>query len=78
MSRVYLFYIMVIREGNRITIGIYRKETHTHHYLQWSSHHPVYQKLAIVRTLMHRTDTLITDITGRKIKKKKVKVALYD
>lgn len=66
----------MIRKDNSITTNIYRKPTHTDHYLQWSSHHPVHQKLGVVRTLMHRADTLIADDTLRKEEKEKVKTAL--
>ena len=64
------------RKDNRITMDIYRKPTHTDHYLQWSSHHPVQQKLGVVRTLMNRADTLIADDKLRKQEKEKVRVAL--
>ncbi|KAI8509507.1 hypothetical protein Bbelb_133550 [Branchiostoma belcheri] len=50
----------------------------TDHYLQWSSNHPVQQKLGIVRTLMHRAraNTLIKDPALREAEKEKVIVAL--
>ena len=54
---------------NRIITDIYRKTTHTDQYLEWSSHHPVQQKLGIVQTLMHWTDTLISD-EGRRGREK--------
>ena len=68
--------LKLIRDKNKVTTDIYRKPTHTDHYLQWSSHHPVQQKLGIVRTLMHRADTLIADHEKRKIEKDKIKTAL--
>ena len=42
------------RKDDKIITDIYRKPTHTDHYLQWSSHHPVQQKLGVVKALMHR------------------------
>ena len=68
--------LKLIRENNKITTDIYRKPTHTDQYLQWSSHHPVQQKLGIVRTLMHRANTLITDEDRKKREKEKIKNAL--
>ncbi len=68
--------LKLIRKDNRISTDIYRKPTHTDHYLQWSSHHPVQQKLGVVRTLMHRADTLIADEFLRKQEKDKVRTAL--
>ena len=59
------------RTNNTITADIYRKPTHTDHYLQWSSHHPVQQKLGIVCTLMHRADTIISDNNLKKVEKEK-------
>ena len=41
--------------------NIYYKHTHTDQYVQCTSDHPVQQKLGIIRTLMHRVDTLISD-----------------
>mgnify|MGYP001824971233 CR=1 FL=1 len=68
--------LKLIRKDNTITTDIYRKPTHTDHYLQWSSHHPVQQKIGVVRTLMHRAETLIRDEERRKVEKEKVKEAL--
>ncbi|KAI8487041.1 hypothetical protein Bbelb_353010, partial [Branchiostoma belcheri] len=48
-----LDFMMIRNPDNTITTDVFRKETHTKHYLQWSSNHPVQQKLGIVRTLMH-------------------------
>ena len=68
--------LRLIRENNSITTDIYRKPTHTDHYLQWTSHHPVQQKIGIVRTLMHRADTLITDDRRKEGEKEKIRTAL--
>ena len=68
--------LKLIRSGNSVSTDIYRKPTHTDHYLQWSSHHPVQQKIGVVRTLMHRASTLIRDEERRKAEKEKVKDAL--
>ena len=68
--------LKLIRDNNTITTDIYRKPTHTDHYLQWSSHHPVQQKIGIVRTLMHRANTLITDDKLRSAEKEKIRKAL--
>ncbi|XP_078698375.1 uncharacterized protein LOC144925943 [Branchiostoma floridae x Branchiostoma belcheri] len=76
-GRLPMLYVMLIKNQDRtITTDVYRKETHTDHYLQWSSNHPVQQKLGIVKTLMHRADTLIQDRTLREVEKGKVRNAL--
>ena len=62
-QRLLMLDRRMIREYNKIMTDIYRKETHTDHYIPWSSHHQVHWKLWIVRYLMHRADTLIADAT---------------
>ena len=61
--------VQMIRDNNRITIN-------TDQYLQWTSNHPVHQKLGFVRTLMHCAETLIRDEGRMKTEKEKVRVAL--
>ena len=63
------------RENNSITTNMYKTPTHTDQYLLWSSHHTIHKKLGMVRTLMHRDDTLIADEERQKIEKKKVRAA---
>ncbi|XP_019613587.1 PREDICTED: adhesion G-protein coupled receptor G7-like [Branchiostoma belcheri] len=76
-NRLPMLDVMMVRNpDNTITTDVFRKETHTDHYLQWSSNHPVQQKLGIVRTLMHRANTLIEDHALREAEKEKVRVAL--
>ncbi|KAI8515711.1 hypothetical protein Bbelb_065240 [Branchiostoma belcheri] len=69
--------MMICKPDNSITTDMFRKETHTDHYLLWSSNHSVHQKLGIVRTLMHRANTLIEDHTLRAAEKEKVREALH-
>ena len=76
-NRLPMLDVMMIRNpDNTITTDVFRKETHTDHYLQWSSNHPVQQKLGIVRTLIHRASTLIKDPALKLAEKEKVKDAL--
>ncbi|KAI8507128.1 hypothetical protein Bbelb_155670 [Branchiostoma belcheri] len=76
-NRLPMLDVMMVRNpDNTITTDVFRKETHTDHYLQWSSNHPVQQKLGIVRTLMHRANTLIEDPALREAEKEKVRVDL--
>ena len=64
----------MIIDNNRITTD--RKATHTDQYLQWTSNHPVDQKLGIVKTLMYHTKTLIKDKGRTKTEKERERVAL--
>ena len=40
---------------------INRKPTHTNQCLQFDSHHPLHQKLGVVRTLIDRKDAIVTE-----------------
>ena len=40
---------------------VYRKPTHTDHYLQFDSHHPLIHKLGVIRTLHYRANTVISN-----------------
>ncbi|XP_019636532.1 PREDICTED: uncharacterized protein LOC109479099, partial [Branchiostoma belcheri] len=76
-NRLPMLDVMMVRNpDNTITTDVFRKQTHTDHYLQWFSNHPVQQKLGIVRTLMHRANTLTEDPALRETEKEKVRVAL--
>ena len=70
--------LRMIMEDKEIATDICRKETHTDHYPHVSSHHPVHHNLGIVRTWMHRVNTLIADVRRGKKEKVKVSVALLN
>ncbi len=41
-------------QDGSLDLSVYRKLTHTNQYLNFSSHHPLHQKLGVMRTLRHR------------------------
>ena len=53
-------------ENGGLKLQIYRKPTHTDQYLNFSSHHPIEHKLSVVRTLLERSQCLVTEIEDRK------------
>lgn len=48
-----------------LTFSIYRKKTHTDHYLQYDSHQPMEHKLGVIRTLTHRANTVCSTEKAR-------------
>ncbi|XP_072046538.1 uncharacterized protein [Amphiura filiformis] len=57
-------------------LSIYRKPTHTNQYLQFQSHHPLHQKLGVVRTLLDRKDAIVTEEADKEEEEKKINEAL--
>ena len=55
-------------EDGSLATSVYRKPIHTDRYLQYSSHHPVNQKVSVTRTLFSRTNS-ITSNNEKKIEK---------
>ena len=53
----FLDVLMCRRPDGSISTSVYRKDTHTDKYLDFSSHHPLSHKIAVVRTLCSRADT---------------------
>jgi len=45
---------------------VYRKKAHTEQYLNFSSHHPLNHKLAVIRTLLERCYGIVTEEDDRK------------
>jgi hypothetical protein len=48
------------KENGSLETSVYRKPTNTNQYLDFRSHHPLNQKLGVVRTLMHRCDVVVS------------------
>ncbi|KAI8517372.1 hypothetical protein Bbelb_059530 [Branchiostoma belcheri] len=50
----------IVEEDGNLRFEVYRKPTHTDQYLAFDSHHPLEHKLAVIKTLFHRADNIIT------------------
>mgnify|MGYP005697477225 CR=1 FL=1 len=59
-----------------IRLQIYRKKTHTDQYLMFDSHHPLQHKLSVIRTLLSRSDEIVTNEEDRKSEEAHVKKVL--
>ena len=62
----FLDSLVTRREDGTISLSVYRKPTHTNQYLNFKSHHPLHQKLGVVRTLYHRCESIVTSDTDKK------------
>lgn len=67
-----------IKEDGSIDVSIFRKKTHTDRYLQFSSHHPPQHKAAVVRTLFHRSEELLSIEKNKDEERIHLKRALQD
>ncbi|KAI8482477.1 hypothetical protein Bbelb_397970 [Branchiostoma belcheri] len=50
----------IVEEDGNLRTEVYRKPTHTDQYLAFDSHHPLEHKLAVIKTLFHRADNIVT------------------
>ena len=60
---VFLDTWMVVESDGSISMKVFRKDTHTDHYLDFNSNHPLEHKKGVVRTLMNRVDRMVSDET---------------
>ena len=76
-GRIPFLDTLIIRKPDGSTkLCIYRKKTHTDQYLQFTSHHPLHQKLGVIRTLLDRKDSLVTEDEDKREEEKKLEIAL--
>jgi hypothetical protein len=70
--------LLIVRnaEGDVKFQEVYRKPTHTDQYLNFHSHHPMEHKLSVVRTLLDRSKSLVSDQSDKIKEDQHVKTAL--
>ena len=73
----FLDTLITRRKDGSIKLLVYRKATHTDQYLSFQSHHPLQHKLAVIRTLLERNDSIATEGEDSKQKKEHTRTALH-
>ena len=68
--------IQIIKKDDSVKLLVYRKPTHTDQYLNYQSHHPLHQKLGVIRTLFDRKDLIVTEEEDKIVQEKKVQDVL--
>ncbi|KAI8507604.1 hypothetical protein Bbelb_149840 [Branchiostoma belcheri] len=72
----FLDTLMVRKEDGTVKLLVYRKSTHTDQYLNFQSHHPLHQKLGVIRTLLDRCNAVVTEDADKALETEHVKKAL--
>ncbi|XP_072014996.1 uncharacterized protein [Amphiura filiformis] len=72
----FLDTLIVRRDDGTIKLLVYWKAIHTDQYLNLSSHHPLHQKLGVVRTLLDRKNKIITEDRDKEEEEVTIKKAL--
>ena len=72
----FLDLLLVRTDNDGLKFLIYRKPTHIDQYLNFYTHHPIEHKLSVVRTLMERSQCMVSDVVDKKHKDAHVEDAL--
>ncbi len=72
----FLDTLIVRKPDKSVKLLVYRKATHTDQYLSFQSHHPLQQKLGVIRTLMDRCHSIVTEPEDKEKEMSHIKTAL--
>ncbi|XP_072022566.1 uncharacterized protein [Amphiura filiformis] len=72
----FLDTLIIRKTDGSVKLLIYRKKTHTDQYLNFSSQHPLHQKLGVVRTLLDRMECIVTEDVDKLEEESKIRSAL--
>ncbi|XP_072044968.1 uncharacterized protein [Amphiura filiformis] len=73
----FLDTLIVRKEDGSVKLLVYRKKTHTDQYLNFDSQHPLHQKIGVVRTLLDRMHTIVTEDKDKEEEESRIKKAVY-
>ena len=76
MQIAFLDSLVHRNDDGTLYTTVYRKPTHTDQYLHFTSHHPLSQRLGVIRTLMDRADNLCSREADKQAEVAHVKQAL--
>ncbi len=62
----FLDTLVIHDPGGRITTKVFRKSMNNNNYLPFSSHYPIQNKIAVVKTLSGRANNICTDEKDKK------------
>ena len=66
------------RSDTQIQVNVDSKPTHTDHYLDFHSHHPLCHKTSVVNTLLRRARNIPSTLEGKREEAKRVKAVLRE
>lgn len=69
---------VTVKNDQTLKTTVYRKPTHTDHYLQFDSNHPLVHKVGVIQSLFHRANTIISDTEEKDQEIAHIKSALGD
>jgi len=61
----FLDLLLIRTDNDGLKFLVYRKPTHTDQYLNFSSHHLTEHKLSVIKTLMDKSQSLVSDVVSR-------------
>ena len=69
-------HLIVRNADGTVKLLVYRKASHTDQYLNYHSHHPLHQKLGVVRTLYDRKNNIVSEDKDKAEEEQRVNDAL--
>ena len=64
-SLPFMDKLMTRKEDGTVKLLVYRKKTHTDQCLNFTSQYPIHQKLGVIKTLLDRCNTIVSEPEGR-------------